>query len=70
MHDCSENERFIKVSLEIQRATGNNLNSRLQITASLCATQFDSGNQTVTYIIQTEIQCEPKQIILSEHIGA
>lgn len=31
-------------------------------------TQFDSGNQT--YIIQTEMQCEPKQIILSEHIEA
>ena len=32
MHDLSENERFIKLPFEIQRATANNMNSRLQIT--------------------------------------
>lgn len=47
MHDPSENERFIKLSVEIPRATGNNLNSRLHITASLCETQKnDETNQT------------------------
>lgn len=46
MHDPSENERFIKLSVEIQRATGNNLNSRLHITAHFVKLQKnDETNQ-------------------------